>query len=222
MKNSGTRLWIGLAVLTWGWMPGMAGFLVDSNKGAFTARSEISLDAGMADQEEILSLLKSRDSSIKSVLGSSEGPYSEAQKAELKVLINEILDFKEMSKVALSRYWESLDEVQKTEFVTTFTEVVKRSSVKKLDIFHAVIEYQDVRVEGEKAFVYTVATYKRTRTNVDYNLLRRNDKWFVTDFSIDEVSTADSYRRSFQRIMRKHGFAGLMERLKKKLQEEGK
>lgn len=206
MKNSISRLLIGLVILVGVGIPCIP---------------EHPVAAGRDAREEILSLLKSRDSSIKGVLGNGEGPYSEAQKKELKVLINEIMDFMEMSKVALSRYWDSLDDVQKTEFVTTFSEVVKRSSVKKLDIFHAVIEYQDVRVEGERAFVNTAATYKRTRTNVAYNLLKKNDKWLITDFSIDEVSTADSYRRSFQRIMRKHGFPGLMERLKKKLQEDG-
>ena len=221
MQNSGDRLLLALVVFAWVWAPCMPGILVDSSKGALIRRSEIRLDARMVDQEEILSLLKSRDSSIKDVLGSGDGPYSETQKEELKVLINDIMDFMEMSKVALSRYWESLDEAQKTGFVRDFSELVKRSSVKKLDIFHAVIEYKDVRMDGEKAFVHTVAIYKRTRTNVDYNLLKRNDKWYVIDFSIDGVSTADSYRRSFQRIMRKHGFPGLMERLKKKLKEEG-
>lgn len=206
MNTTCTRLGAGLLMLLW---LGVLGAL------------EPSLAFDRDEGEEILILLKSRDSSIKGVLGSGEGPYSEAQKEELKVLINEIMDFSEMAQTALSRYWGTLSEAQRAEFVRDFSELVKRSSVKKLDIFHAVIEYKEVRVEGEKAFVATIATYKRTRTSVDYDLLKKNGKWLVTDFSIDEVSTADSYRRSFQRIMRKHGFPGLMERLKKKLEEAG-
>jgi len=172
-------------------------------------------------ENTILALLKSRDAAIKAVLGPDEGSYSAAQKEKLIVLINEKMDFSEMSRTALSAHWEKLGESLRADFVATFSELVRRSSVKKLDIFHAVIEYKKVTVAGEKAQVFTRATYKRTRTNVDYSLHQKNDTWLVTDFSIDEVSTAESYRKSFHRIIRKHGFAGLMERLRKKLAEEG-
>lgn len=179
-------------------------------------------DASQTRQENvILSLLRSRDAAIKAVLGPGEGPYSAAQKDELIKLINEKMDFSEMSQNALRTQWKDLSDGQQEEFVAAFSELIKRSSVKKLDIFHAVIEYKKVSVEGEKARVFTRATYKRTRTNVDYDLHLKNDTWLVTDFTLDDVSTVESYRKSFHRIVRKNGFAGLMERLRKKLAEEG-
>ncbi|MBN1272205.1 MAG: ABC transporter substrate-binding protein [Candidatus Aminicenantes bacterium] len=165
--------------------------------------------------------MKSRDSAIKAVLKKSGDSYTEAQREKLIVLINDIMDFSAMSQTALGAYWEELNENQKNEFVSDFSNLVKRSSVKKLNIFQAVIEYKQVLLDGEKARVFTQATYERTRTNVDYELHRKNGRWLVTDFSIDDVSTAISYQKSFQRIMRKHGFSGLMERLKQKLADEG-
>ena len=171
-------------------------------------------------KETILSLLKSRDAAIKAVLKVNKGSYSEVQREKLIVLINDIMDFSAMSQTALGEYWEELDEEQKNVFVSDFSKLVKSSSVKKLDIFQAVIDYKQVTMNGEKARVFTRATYDRTRTNVDYELHRKNGRWLVTDFSIDDVSTAVSYQKSFQRIMRKHGFSGLMERLQKKLADE--
>jgi phospholipid transport system substrate-binding protein len=171
-------------------------------------------------EQEILSMMKSREASIKEVLGEGDVTYTDRQRERLQVLINEIIDFTEMSKTALSIHWTELSAAQKSEFVSLFSQVVKKSSLKKLDIFHAVIEYKTVKVEGEKAFAQTVATYKRTRTAVDYEFHRVNSTWKVTDFLIDEVSTAESYKRSFQKIIRKHNFQGLMDRLKEKLEEE--
>jgi phospholipid transport system substrate-binding protein len=172
--------------------------------------------SGQTPEQEILSMMKSREASIKKVLGEGDITYTDQQGERLQELINEIIDFTEMSKTALSTHWTELSAAQKSEFVSLFSQVVKKSSLKKLDIFHAVIEYKTVKVEGEKAF----ATYKRTRTAVDYELHRVNSTWKVTDFLIDEVSTAESYKRSFQKIIRKHNFQGLMDRLRKKLEEE--
>jgi len=174
----------------------------------------------LTPEEEILNMMKSRDADIKAVLGKESTSYTKEQKKQLKELINKIIDFEEMSKIALDKYWTSLSKDEKSEFVSAFAELVKRSSIKKLDIFRAVIEYKEIKVDDDSAFVHTVAFYKRTKTNVDYRFHRKNNKWFVTDFLIDEVSTAQSYKRSFRKIIRKYGFKGLMERLKKKLRED--
>lgn len=190
----------------------------------------LSLSAGNADkgpdihdlnqEQEILNMMKSREVSIKDVLREGDVDYTDQQRERLKELINEIIDFNEMARTALSTHWSGLNARQQSEFVSLFSQVVKKSSLRKLDIFHAVIEYKTVTAEGNEAFARTVATYKKTRTEVDYKFHRVKDSWKVTDFLIDEVSTAESYKKSFQKIMRKHGFQGLMDRLRKKLEEE--
>jgi len=175
---------------------------------------------GQTPEEEILSMMKSREASIKEILGEEGADYTEEQRTQLRRHINDVIDFAAMSRTALDRHWNGLSAAEQSEFVSTFSQVVRKSSLKKLDIFHAVIAYNSVEVEGGRALVKTIATYQRTKTAVDYRLHRVDDTWRVTDFLIDEVSTAESYRESFQRIIRKHTFQGLTERLRKKLEEE--
>ncbi len=175
---------------------------------------------GQTPEEEILSMMKAREESIKGLLGEEDADYTEEQRDRLSALINDVIDFSEMSRTALDRHWDGLSDAEKSTFVSTFSQVVRKSSLKKLDIFHAVVAYDSVEVTGDRAFVQTIATYRRTKTAVDYRLHRANGTWRVIDFLIDEVSTAESYRESFQRIIRKHTFQGLMERLRKKLEEE--
>jgi phospholipid transport system substrate-binding protein len=171
-------------------------------------------------EQQILTLMKSRDASIKAVLGEEGTSYTVEQKNELKELINNVIDFKEMSKIALDRYWEGLSDEEITEFVSIFSELVRRSSLKKLDIFRAEIEYKDIEIENDIAVARTIATYEQTKTNVDYKFRAKNNQWYVTDFLIDDVSTAESYKKSFQKIIRKHSYSGLIERMKKKLAEK--
>jgi phospholipid transport system substrate-binding protein len=63
-----------------------------------------------------------------------------------------------------------------------------------------------------------MAQRKNVRTPVIYKLYyeQENGEWVVIDFSIDDVSTADSYQRQFQNIIRKDGFDKLMNNLRKR------
>ena len=45
---------------------------------------------------------------------------------------------------------------------------------------------------------------------------KQKNGWMITDMSIDNVSTADSYNRQFQGIIRKRGFDALLTSLRKR------
>jgi phospholipid transport system substrate-binding protein len=87
-----------------------------------------------------------------------------------------------------------------------------------LDIYRADVSYKQIKVNGDSATVQTVAQLEKVRTPVTYHMFYEdnNKQWVVTDMIIDDVSTADSYRRQFQNIMRKKGYDGLLEILRKR------
>jgi phospholipid transport system substrate-binding protein len=68
--------------------------------------------------------------------------------------------------------------------------------------------------------VRTINYQGDTEIPVAYEMERREGSWRVTDIVIDEVSTADSYARSFQTVIRKRGFETLMQSLRKKLKTD--
>jgi phospholipid transport system substrate-binding protein len=64
--------------------------------------------------------------------------------------------------------------------------------------------------------VETTAIFNNVRTPVWYALEKRGTGWVITDMAVDNVSTAESYRRSFQSVIRRRGFDGLLENLRRR------
>lgn len=170
--------------------------------------------------EEIRALLEERDREIKEILGEAGREISPAERESLKTVINENIDFGAMGRTALGSLWADLTEEEQTDFTTTFSEVVRSQSLSDLEIYRSAVTYEQIDVSGDSAHVQTINRRDETEIPVDYELRRENGTWRVVDIVIDEVSTAESYARSFRTVIRKHGFDTLMESLRNKLERE--
>ncbi len=164
---------------------------------------------------EIQAMLEGRDAQIKTML-QGEGDFTDAQREQLRDLVNNVIDFEAMGQQALGRHWADLTEAQRTEFVEVFSEIVRSQSLADLDPYRAAVTYENIDVEGDAAHVVTSTVYKENPITVEYKLGFRNDQWMVDDIILDEVSTAEGYARSFQSVVRKRGFETLMKSLRKK------
>lgn len=168
-----------------------------------------------ADQE-IKDLLESRDDQIKELMGPEGTEYSDAQRAELKEIINGIIDFEAMAKEALDDTFNTISEEQRNEFLDLFSTIVRDQSLNKLDIYRAKVTYTNITANGDQARVETLAELDDIRTPVNYEMEKNGDVWVITDMEIDDVSTAGSYNRQFQRIINQKGFDSLMNSLRKR------
>jgi len=167
-------------------------------------------------QEEIRQLLQQRDQQIKRVLGDRD-TFTEAQREQLKALINDDIDFRTMGRTALGPFWDDLTPAQREEFVTVFSDIVRAQSLSDLGVYRSKVTYDAITVEGDSARVVTTTVYKDTPTEVEYVMSRDAEgSWDVDDIILDDVSTAEGYARSFQTVMRKKGFDALMNSLRKK------
>jgi phospholipid transport system substrate-binding protein len=167
-------------------------------------------------KDEIKTLLVERDQEVKTLLGPKGSEYSDEQRAKIKEIINGIIDFKSMAKYALEDTYDTLDEAIQTEFVDLFSTIVRDQSLNKLDIYRADVTYSSIEVTDDKAMVMTYAELDDIRTPVDYTMIKENGEWVITDLILDEVSTAESYNRQFQRIISKKGFESLLTTLRKR------
>jgi len=168
-----------------------------------------------ADQE-IKDLLESRDDQIKELMGPEGTEYSDVQRAELKEIINGIIDFEAMAKEALDDTYNTISEEQRNEFLDLFSTIVRDQSLNKLDIYRAKVTYTNITANGDQARVETLAELDDVRTPVNYEMEKNGDEWVITDMEIDDVSTAGSYNRQFQRIINQKGFDSLMNSLRKR------
>ena len=166
--------------------------------------------------DTIKQMLIERDREIKNVLGPEGSDYTDDQREQLKAMINNIIDFEAMSKEALAETYNEITDEQRTEFVDLFTAIISDNSLNKLDIYRARVTYNEVEVNGNDVLVKTMAELDDVRTPVDYKFHLKDGEWLITDMSIDDVYTAVSYNRQFERIIRRRGFDALMDSLRKR------
>lgn len=177
----------------------------------------VTVRSAQSDSVQIKEMLRQRDQEIKNLVGPKGTTYTQKQKDKLKDIINNIVDYGAMAKVALQKTYDTLSTSQRKEFVDTFSQVIRDQSLNKLDIYRAKITYKKIDVSGDSAFVKTVAELKNVRTPVSYTMEKKNGKWYITDFIIDNVSTAKSYQRTFQNFLAKKGYDSLLAVLKKRI-----
>ena len=167
---------------------------------------------------EIRQMLENRDQQIKSILSGTDD-YTAEQRAELKKLINGVIDFRVMGQRALGSHWDELPPEQRDEFVSVFSDVVRAQSMSDLGVYNSAVTYDQIEVQGDSAFARTQTRYEGRTTPVEYVLERREGEWRAEDIVVDGVSTAEGYARSFQTVVRQRGFDRLMESLRKKRDE---
>ncbi|MGB0346562.1 MAG: MlaC/ttg2D family ABC transporter substrate-binding protein [Balneolaceae bacterium] len=177
----------------------------------------ISINAtAQQDADSIRMMLEERDEEIKTILGPEGSEYTEEQRETLKAIINGVIDFEAMSKTALDETYNEISEESRLEFVDLFSTIIRDNSLTKLDIYRATVTYNDITIESGEALVQTMAELDEVRTPVDYKMKRQGDEWVITDMSIDDVYTAESYNRQFQRIIARRGFDALMDSLRRR------
>lgn len=172
--------------------------------------------SAQSEADNILAMLEARDAEIKELLGPSGTEYSQEQRDRLKDIINDVINYQAMAQYALDDTYAEISDEEREEFVSLFSTIIRDNSLNRLDIYRAEVAYNNIEVDGNSAIVETTATLEDVRTSVDYNLEKFDENWMVTDITIDQVSTADSYQRQFQSIIRQRGFDALMESLRRR------
>lgn len=166
-----------------------------------------------AEQGELVDLLKK--------------PDSPKVRGELDAVFDRILDYDRLARDSLDKHWTERSEAERTEFKDILKRLVRQAYRKNLK---KTLDY-DVKYEGETSLSdgRLVRTVARSRVDtreqpisVDYEVHQvAEGRWRIRNIVTEGASLVRSYRNQFGRIIRKEGFAALMNRMKKKLDAEG-
>ena len=175
-----------------------------------------SVSIAQQSESDIRQLLDDRDEEIKELLGPRGTEYSQDQRDRLKNIINDIIDYSAMAREALGDTYNEISDEQKEEFTSLFATIIRDNSLNRLDIYRATVTYNAINIDNGQAVVRTTAELENVRTSVDYEMEFSEGSWFITDMTIDDVSTVDSYNRQFQSIIRQRGFDALLQSLQRR------
>jgi len=166
-------------------------------------------------------------SSIDSVVQILEDPAMKSdartkeRRAAIRKVANDIFDFAETAKRSLARHWQNRADREREEFVKLFGDLLERSYISKIDLYGGEkINYLGDSVDGDVATVRTkIITKQDTEIPVDYRMLRRGDRWFVYDVSIEGVSLISNYRTQFNKIIQTTSYQELVRKMRVKQDE---
>ena len=166
------------------------------------------IDAVRSSVDGILDILKKDDMD------------KDAKRSAMEVIIDERFDFRAMSQRTLATNWKKASDAEKQEFTDLFSQLIQSSYVGKLEAYtNETVEYVTEKVKGRKALVETVIKTASADIPLNYKMYSKDGNWLVYDVIIEGVSLISNYRSSYQTIVKKEGFDGLMAKMKAKIEE---
>ncbi|MFQ5702670.1 MAG: phospholipid-binding protein MlaC [Gemmatimonadales bacterium] len=165
-------------------------------------------------------IIRARNEAVEAILKSEGDEVSEETREKLKDIINSLMDFRELSRLALGKYWKERSEHERNEFVNVFQQLIRNSSVKKLNIYKADrVDYEEPEIHGNKASVTTIAHKGRKEVEIVYKMHKVGTEWKAYDMVIDGASTARNYRDSFYKQIAKSSYKEMYDKLVRRLEE---
>lgn len=145
---------------------------------------------------------------------------TERQAAVRKVAI-EIFDVSETARRALGRHWQARTPTEREEFSRLFAELLESTYISKIDLYGGEqLKYVGELIDGDFAIVRaTILRRQGADVPVEARMLRRGERWYIYDISVQGISLVNNYRSQFDRIIQTSSYDELVRRLKTKLDE---
>lgn len=135
----------------------------------------------------------------------------------LRALSDKAFDWSTMAQRSLGVHWRSLDEAQRTRFVTTFKELIAANYLGQMDAFQGQEKLNFLNNEPDsKGRVWVkmeLVTQSRQKVPIAF-LVAEGDQ--VNDVKIENISITSHYRDSLNRLFVNGSFEAAMKRLEAK------
>ena len=170
--------------------------------------------ATTAQAETATEALKARDAEIRAALPEPGTEPTPAQRKKLEAIVTKAVDLEGMAKAALGDTWNQTPPAKRKQFLDAFVGRFRKATGEQLDQYRSTeVKYFPERKEDEDTIVPTEVTVKGEPTHIDYRMRNEAGTWRIVDIVVDDVSTVENYRSSFNRIIKKEGMDGLISRL---------
>ncbi len=142
---------------------------------------------------------------------------TEAQRrSAVRKVAEETFDMSETAKRALGRYWQSRTPEEREEFTRLFAELLENTYLSKIGLYSGErVNYIGESIDGDFAIVRAKIVRKQgAEVPVEARMLRRDDRWYIYDLSIEGISLVNNYRSQFNAIIQKSSYEQLVQRLR--------
>jgi len=141
--------------------------------------------------------------------------------AEVDKVFDQVLDYRILAEAALGPHWADRTDAERQEFTQLLSKLVRNSYRKNLKkTLGYDIAYKGTEKGQDGEVVRTVATSTKDAreepVSIDYVVRSGGTGQRIVDVVTEGSSMVLNYRSSFNRIMKKGGFAEVLKRMRKK------
>jgi phospholipid transport system substrate-binding protein len=143
-----------------------------------------------------------------------------ARREKIRVVITERFDFRAMAQRTLATNWKKASKEEQQHFVDLFAELIQNTYIGRVEAYtNETVVFSREKVMDDRAVVDTTIITSNAEIPVSYKLHLKDERWRVYDVSIEGVSLISNYRTSYQEIVMKEGFTGLLVKMEEKVRE---
>jgi phospholipid transport system substrate-binding protein len=187
-------------------MPILFGFMMALASSVFAAGN--ATESVRTSVETIIGILK------------DAGLDKPAKRDKIRVVIAERFDFRAMSQRTLATNWRKASKEEQQQFVKLFAELIQNTYIGRVEAYtNEEVKYPGEKITDNRAVVDTLIVTSSAEIPVTYRLYLKDDRWLVYDVNIEGVSLISNYRNSYQEIVKRDGFAGLLSQMEEKVRE---
>jgi len=161
--------------------------------------------------------------------GNNLSAEEKANNAKIKRdILTGTFDLRELSRLALDKYWNQISATEQTNFVSLMTDLLETKAIfskeqskaqgKAYTVQYLGDTYSDNKSQA-KSRTKIVIPKDSTKVGIDYKLKKDAGGWKIFDVVVDDASLVDNYRYQFDAIISKHGYPELVNRMRQKLAE---
>lgn len=179
--------------------------------------------AAAPSADSATAFLQAHDARVRAVvLRAPTDSLSTAEREQVRALISDAFDFRELSRQSLSQVWEARTETERDEFVQVYRGIIERRNLDMFVSYHrdGGISYTGEEIADDgRAVVLAEVPLKKEKKVIAYSLHRSGSdrQWRIYDLTVDGAGTVAGNRRAWTRFISRHSYEQLLERLRKQL-----
>jgi len=164
-----------------------------------------------------LEVIKQSNQQVKEILDKHK-IVDERIEAQLYRIIDGVTDYQTLSQQVTEQSCKKLTPQQCRTFNQIFVELLRVSSIKKMGRYRADnFDYLGEEINQDQAVVTTTAYYKKDKAELVYHLHKKDGKWMIINYVLDDIDTVRNYKKQFLRLFASETFDQVMDRLRKKI-----
>lgn len=173
--------------------------------------------SGTANAGPAMDVVKNKQTALFDLLKQS----SPSQK-KIGAIFDEMLDYSALAEASLGSEWALRTPAEQAQFSDLLKQLVQNAYEKNLrKTVDFRIDYLSEVPVGEAVTVTTKAVSqvdaREEPIEIAFKMVQRDGRWLVGDIITEEVSLVSSYRSQFTKVVKKDGFAVLIQKMKDKI-----